>query len=96
MAKASRNACTPDVARALAKIWYESDVRAILPAVQVPTLDPDVGSVDDDFARASYVASLIPGAELREIPGDGWTEENILCSQRRSADSPVSSANPAG
>ena len=37
MAKASRNACTPDVARALAKIWYESDVRAILPAVQVPT-----------------------------------------------------------
>ena len=36
-AKASRNACTPDVARALAKIWYESDVRGVLPAVQAPT-----------------------------------------------------------
>ena len=75
-AKASRNACTPDVARALAKIWYESDVRAILPAVQVPTLILKMNQ-DDDFDRAGYVASLIPGAELREIPGPEWSEETI-------------------
>ena len=38
MAKASRNACTPDVARSLAEIWYETDVRDVLPSVKVPTL----------------------------------------------------------
>src|SRR6476659_8134936 len=63
MAKASRNACTPDVARALAKIWYESDVRAILPAVNVPTTILTMGAVAHDHDRAQYVASLIPGAE---------------------------------
>ena len=78
MAKASRNACTPDVARALAKIWYESDVRAILPAVQVPTtiLSMDVAVHDHD--RAHYVASLIPGAQLREIAGNSWTPQTAL------------------
>ena len=57
MAKASRNACTPDVARALAKIWHESDVRAILPAVQVPTTILTMGgAVARDAERARYVA----------------------------------------
>jgi class 3 adenylate cyclase len=78
MAKASRNACTPDVARALAKIWYESDVRAILPAVQVPTTILTIAGEAHDRDRARYVASLIPGAELREIPGDSWTPETAL------------------
>jgi len=75
-AKASRNACTPDVARALSKIWYESDVRAILPDVQVPTLVLKMNQ-DEDFDRAGYVASLIPGAELREVPGPEWSEETM-------------------
>jgi len=79
MAKASRNACTPDVARALAKIWYESDVRAILPAVQVPTTILTMGEwATADHDRARYVASLIPGAQLREIAGDRWTLETAL------------------
>jgi class 3 adenylate cyclase len=76
-AKASRNACTPDVARVLAKIWYESDVRGVLPAVQVPTTILTMGATESDSDRAEYVASLIPGAELREIPGDAWTEETM-------------------
>ena len=75
-AKASRNACTPDVARALSRIWYESDVRAILPAVQVPTSILSMNQ-DEDFDRAGYVASLIPGAELRQIPGPEWSVETI-------------------
>ncbi len=74
LAKASRNACTPDVARALTKIWYESDVRGVLPAMQVPT---SILARTGDFDRAKYVVSLIPGAELREIPGDAWTEETV-------------------
>ena len=76
-AKASRNACTPDVARALTKIWYESDVRGVLPSVQAPTSILTMRARSDDFDRSNYVASLIPGAELREIPGDAWTEEII-------------------
>ena len=77
MARASRNACTPDVARALAQIWYESDVRGILPAVQVPTTILTMGATESDSDRAQYIASLIPGAELRRIPGDAWTEETV-------------------
>lgn len=76
IAKASRNACTPDVARELAKIWYESDVRAVLPAVQAPTSILTLGDAGND-ARARYVASLVPGAELRELRGTGWTPELI-------------------
>jgi class 3 adenylate cyclase len=75
IAKSSRNACTPDVARALARIWYESDVRGVLPSVQVPTVILSMGT--DDIDRARYVADLIPGAELREISGGVWTEEAI-------------------
>ncbi len=81
-AKASRNACTPDVARELSKIWYETDVRAVLPAVQVPTLIQTWPARNDtDSSRSRYVASLIPGAELREMPGDGvWSEEDMVAS----------------
>ena len=77
VARMSRNACTPDVARALAKIWYESDVRGVLAAVQVPTFILAMRARADNFDLASYVASLIPGAELREIPGDVWTEATM-------------------
>ena len=77
IAKASRNACTPDVARALAKIWYESDVRGILPFVKVPTLILATPARANDFDLAEYVTSLIPGAEMRGIPGDAWTEERV-------------------
>jgi class 3 adenylate cyclase/pimeloyl-ACP methyl ester carboxylesterase len=77
MAKATRNACTPDVARDLAKIWYETDVRGVLPAVQVPTLIVAHPDRSDDFDRANHVASLIPGAELQGIPGRAWSEVGI-------------------
>ena len=77
MAKASRNACTPDVARDLAKIWYETDVRGVLSAVQVPTLILAHPERKNVFDCAHDVASLIPGAELRGIPGRAWSEEGI-------------------
>jgi pimeloyl-ACP methyl ester carboxylesterase len=77
MAKASRNACTPDVARALAQIWYETDIRAVLPSIQVPTLIQAKRGSPRDFERSRFVASLIPGAELQEMPGGSWTEEHM-------------------
>ena len=38
ISKASRLKCTPDMAQALSSVWYESDVRGALSAVQAPTL----------------------------------------------------------
>jgi len=80
MAKASRNACTPDVARALAQIWYETDIRALLPSIQVPTLIQVKADSPEQSARTRHVASLIPGAELQELPGGSWTEEDMRMS----------------
>jgi class 3 adenylate cyclase len=78
IAKASRNSCTPDVARELSKIWYETDVRGVLPAIQVPTLIA-ARSDQDVLARSRYVASLIPGAEFKELSGgDVLSYEEIL------------------
>jgi class 3 adenylate cyclase/pimeloyl-ACP methyl ester carboxylesterase len=72
MAKGSRNACTPDVALDLARMWEETDVRSILPTIATPTLllaQTATGEVE----RARHFAALIPGAEFREIPGEAWT-----------------------
>jgi class 3 adenylate cyclase len=75
MAKASRNACTPDVARALAEIWADTDIRDVLPAIKVPTLI--MSGSGDQAERAAYVASLIPGAETMVLPGKIFSEENL-------------------
>jgi len=69
MARASRHTATPDVARRLSEIWFETDVRDVLPAVRVPTLllqfeEPALG-----LEEATHVASLIPNAELVVLPG---------------------------
>lgn len=71
----TRNACTPDVAKELARIWYDTDVRAVLPTVQTPTLL--ITHRDRPNAReiTRYVASHMPNAELVELPGVGWTIE---------------------
>ena len=37
-AKYFRNVCTPDIALALTEMWWETDVRGVLPAVQAPAL----------------------------------------------------------
>lgn len=75
IAMQSRNACTPDVARELSQIWYETDVRGVLDAVQTPTLllvhKDRTGGVEE----AEYIAARMPAAEIREMPGDGWTVE---------------------
>lgn len=80
LVKTGRNACTPDVARDFTKIWYDTDVRGVLPAVQVPTLILTWPERMGDFDRSSYVASLIPGAELHALPGEAWSEEDARSS----------------
>jgi class 3 adenylate cyclase len=74
-ARMARNTCTPDVVREFNRIWYETDVRAVLPAVQTPTLLMIHGDRPGSIDRATYHASLMSRAEVRAMPGDAWTAE---------------------
>jgi class 3 adenylate cyclase len=69
--KASRNACTPDVAIELARMWADTDVRDVLPAIQIQTLIVNLSGLEVD--RGKDIAARIPQAEFVEIPGEGWT-----------------------
>ena len=73
----ARNACTPDVALRLSDMWYETDVRGVLEAVNVPTLllvhEERTASVE----QADYIASCMPAAEVRTMPGLAWTIEEL-------------------
>jgi class 3 adenylate cyclase len=73
-AKASRNACTPDVAIELAQMWAETDVRAVLPMIRVPSLfisQPGSG----DWEQTRDAASQVPGAEFVRIEGTPYSRE---------------------
>jgi class 3 adenylate cyclase len=75
-ARATRNACTPDVALDLQEMWTETDVRSVLPAVSTPTLilsHTERGLIDE----AQYTAGRIPDSVLREIPGEPWSPSAI-------------------
>jgi len=74
-ARASRNACTPDVAKRMAEIWYDIDVRAVLPAVRCPTLL--LQREHGDQEEVTYIASLMPNAEVRSLPPGAWTGEHL-------------------
>jgi class 3 adenylate cyclase len=69
-ARINRNTASPDVAEALTRISWQTDVRKILPAVQAPTALL-VGEDDAQAEReeAEYTASLMPNATLHVIPG---------------------------
>ncbi len=73
----TRNACTPDVARKLSQIWYETDVTGILETVGTPTLLLVHKDRKNGVEEAEYIASRMPAAEVREMPGDGWTTEEM-------------------
>jgi class 3 adenylate cyclase/pimeloyl-ACP methyl ester carboxylesterase len=71
----SRHTATPDVARKIDRIWYETDVRGVLPSVQAPTLLV----VRDRYPRkievAEYVASLMLDATVAPVPGNFASDE---------------------
>ncbi|HMC72556.1 MAG TPA: adenylate/guanylate cyclase domain-containing protein, partial [Mycobacteriales bacterium] len=72
---AGRRGASPGTARALLRVAMESDVRAVLPTIQTPTL---VIHLRDDpitpSAAGRYVAEHIGGARWVEVPGadDYW------------------------
>ncbi len=64
-----RASASPGSVLAVERMLRDSDVRAVLPSIQVPTLI--VHNVDDPVepvGQARYVAEAIPGAELTELP----------------------------
>jgi class 3 adenylate cyclase len=71
----SRHTTTPDVARQLSQIWYETDVREVLRTIHVPTLLMAHEGDGQDVAEAEYVASLMPEAELKILSGDSRTSD---------------------
>jgi class 3 adenylate cyclase/pimeloyl-ACP methyl ester carboxylesterase len=71
IAKLSRQTCTPDVALEISKIWWDTDIRPVLPAIQTPTLlIINEGSQTADVG--GYVESLMPNAKLCSLPGGGF------------------------
>ena len=69
-AQMERLAASPGTAMAMARQWFEIDVRSVLPTITVPTLV--IGRADNalytpDIAR--YLADNIPGAKYLEFPG---------------------------
>jgi class 3 adenylate cyclase/pimeloyl-ACP methyl ester carboxylesterase len=73
----SRHTATPDVARELARIWYETDVRGVLPSVQAPTLLIGHESAPVDVETLDYVASLMTDASIVVLPGSGFQLDDV-------------------
>jgi pimeloyl-ACP methyl ester carboxylesterase len=73
LAKLARYSCTPTAARTFERVYFETDVRNILPAVQVPTLVlyPTRTPYPEE-EEAAYVARCIPGAKRVGIPCRAW------------------------
>jgi class 3 adenylate cyclase len=64
--RASRLWLTPDVAPEYQRIWFETDVRSILPSVTTPTL---LMATEGAWEEMEFVASLIPGCETITFRG---------------------------
>jgi class 3 adenylate cyclase len=65
-----RQASSPGSAVAIVRMLYESDVRALLPAIRVPTLVIHrTGATGFAIEHGRYLARKIPGATLVEMPG---------------------------
>jgi class 3 adenylate cyclase len=64
-------ASDPGAASALSRIYAETDIQPILPSIRVPTLLLcRQGDRLEPPATAKFIATLIPGAQLRELHGD--------------------------
>jgi class 3 adenylate cyclase len=69
-ARYERQAASPGAAGALTSMRYETDLRPVLPALQVPTLvmhRAHIVRIPPEHGR--YLAEHIPGAKYVEVPG---------------------------
>lgn len=77
-ARLSRHTGTPDVGRELTRIWYETDIRPVLPSVNVPALLMDQLTTQSDEEEVAYVASLMPLAEVKKLPPGNFSSPEVL------------------
>jgi class 3 adenylate cyclase len=76
-ARINRNTATPDVAVAIERIEWETDVRGILPSVQAPAAL--ITGKEDKVDETKYIASLMPNAIVHVLEGrSGVALEPIL------------------
>ena len=76
-AKINRNTASPDVAREILRIDWETDVRAILPSVHARTAL--VTGTRDNVEEVEYIASLMPNAVVHVLEGrSGIAAQPIL------------------
>ncbi len=68
-AKMSRFGATPGSMASLSRMWFETDVRDILPTIRVPTLVLSTEAGWAGAGPAAYVAERIPGARVATIAG---------------------------
>jgi class 3 adenylate cyclase len=78
--KFARFSATPGAAAAFSRMWFETDVRDILPAVGAPALvffrKGATGHTSEEHAR--YLASRLAGARMVGLPGSAvvvWVED---------------------
>jgi class 3 adenylate cyclase len=65
-----RRAASPGAAAALLRMNTQLDIRAVLPAIRVPTLVLHrVGDLDANIEEGRFIARRIPGARFVELPG---------------------------
>jgi pimeloyl-ACP methyl ester carboxylesterase len=65
-----RQSASPGDAAALLRMNSQIDVRAVLPAISVPTLILHrAGDLDSNVEEGRWIASQIPGAKFVELPG---------------------------
>jgi pimeloyl-ACP methyl ester carboxylesterase len=66
-----RRSASPGAAAALMKMNTQIDIRAILPAIRVPTLVVHrTGDRDVQIEEGRWIATQIPGARFAELPGE--------------------------
>ena len=69
-AQVQRMSASPATALAMARQWYEVDVRGVLPAIKAPTLVmARAGNVILPAHHTRYLAEHIAGAKYIELPG---------------------------
>jgi pimeloyl-ACP methyl ester carboxylesterase len=85
-ARLERFAASPSSGVLLARLNTDIDVRAVLPAIRVPTLVLHRhGDRDANIEEGRYLAAHIPGAVFAELEGDDhlfWTERTAEIADR--------------
>ena len=78
-ARVTRNTVSPDAAPALTRIFWQTDVRDILPSVHAPTA-LIIGDADPEPVRAEveYVASLMPNATVHMLSGRSGLQADAM------------------